>query len=351
MPSDSTLTLFIPDLFGFQSTLSKLTSDERSQLPTIKLPILEKWLSRGLFEKSSEQVDIIFAELGLNGYIHQDKPYAAFSLLAENNSKIEFNAESYWFRADPVNLQADRDTALLVGHKELDLTQDEANKLVALINEHFVDEPWQLYACSPHRWYLRLDKPANLKTTPLDAVLGEDINFYSPTGEDADYWRKIVNELQMLIHGSSVNFERESRNRMTANSIWLWGGGHLPDSNLNSYYDKIITDNIIFSGIGYHCGFDVLPLDDSFIEKIKFNNNVVVLDMLSEQLQRRDVYTFLEKLNELEDGFFIYCNDLLLGGHIGKIKLITDVGTFTITKKQLGRWWKRTKSFLSFNYA
>jgi hypothetical protein len=59
----------------------------------------------------------------------------------------------------------------------------------------------------------------------------------------------------------------------------------------------------------------------------------------------------MQKLNELENTFLIYCNDLLLSGHIGKIKLITDAGTYTINKKQLGRWWKRTKSFLNFNYA
>ena len=351
MPSESTLTLFIPDLFGFQSTLSKLTSDEISRLPETKLTVLEKWLSRGIFEKSSAQVESIFSELGLNEYKNKDKPYAALSLLAEKNPEIELRDESYWFRADPVNLQADRDTALLAGHEELCLSQDEADKLVTLINEHFIDEPWQLYTCSPHRWYLRLDKPANLKTTPINNVLGEDINLFSPTGEDAGYWFKIINELQMLVHGSNVNFERESSNRMTANSLWLWGGGCLPELSLNSYYDKILTNNIIFAGIGYHCGFDVLPLDKYFVEKVKSNNNIVVLDMLSDQLQRRDVYTFVEKLNELENNFFIYCNDLLLSGHIGKIKLITDVGTFTITKKQLGHWWKRTKSFLSFNYA
>ena len=351
VPSESTLTLFIPDLFGFQSTFSKLSLDEKSQLSDIKLPVLEKWLSRGLFEKSSDQVARIFSELGLNKYKNKDKPYAVFSLLAEKNPEIELSTDAYWFRADPVNLQADRDTAILAGHEDLNLSQDEADKLVALINEHFVDEPWQLYTCSPHRWYMRLDKPSSLKTTPLDNVLGEDINLFNPTGNDADYWFKIMNELQMLIHGSNVNFERESRNKMTANSLWLWGGGCLPDSKMNPYYDKIITNNIIFSGIGYHCGFDVLPLDDTFVEKIKSNNNVIVLDMLSEQCQRRDAYTFMQKLNELENTFLIYCNDLLLGGHIGKIKLISDAGTYTINKKQLGRWWERTKSFLNFNYA
>ena len=350
MPSDSTLTLFIPDLFGFQSTLSKLTPEEKSQLPEIKLSILERWLSRASFEKTSNQEDSAFLELGLGEYQNDDKPYAALSLVAEKKLEIDLGSESYWLRADPVNLQPDGDTALMAGHEELALTQEEADQLVVKINEHFIDEPWTLYSFAPHRWYLRLEKNANLTTMPLVKVLGEDINQFSPTGDDADYWFKTINELQMLIHGSNVNFERESKNMWTANSIWLWGGGCLPDVKLNAYYDKVVTNNIIYSGIGYHCGFDVLGLDDSFVENIKNNNNFVVLDMLSEQVQRRDLYTFTQTLNELEADFFISCNDLLANGSIGEIKLITDVGMFTVTKKQLGRWWKRTKTFSSLNF-
>lgn len=350
VPSESTLTLFIPDLFGFQSTLNHLSPEEKSSLPSFELSILEKWLSRGSFNKLENQEDSVFLELGLDEYKNQDKPFAALTLLAENISDLELDKDSYWLRADPVNLQPDRDTALLAGHEELALTQEEANILVAQINTHFVDEPWQLYTFAPHRWYLRLDKPANLKTTPLAKVLGDDINPFSPTGDDADYWFKIINELQMLIHGSNVNFERESRNMWTTNSVWLWGGGCLPVAGLNSCYDKIITGNLIYSGIGYHCGFDVLPLDESYSENIKNNNNFVVLDLLSEQVQRQDLYTFVQTLNKMENEFFNCCNDLLLKGMVREIKLLTDAGIFTITKKQLGRWWKRTKSFSSFNY-
>ena len=357
MPSDSTLTLFIPDLFGFQSTLNNLSTEEKSSLPPFETSVLEKWISRGSFEKSYDQYSSVFLELGLDEFKNKDKPYAALTLLAEKNKETKVNTASYWLRADPVNLQADRDTALLAGHEELALSQDEADKLVTQINNHFSEEPWQLFTVAPHRWYLRLDKQADLSTTPLSKVLGEDINQFSPTGNDADYWFKIINELQMLVHGSNVNFERESRNMWTANSIWLWGGGCLPEIKLNSSYDKIITNNDIFKGVGYHCGLDVLPLkhtsslNDGFLENIKVNNNFIVFDMLSEQVQRRDLYTFVQTLNKLETDFLIPCNELLIKGTIGKIKLITDAGVFTVTKKQLGRWWKRTKSFSNLNYV
>lgn len=223
MPSDSTLTLFIPDLFGFQSILAPLSKDELAQLPETRFPILEKWLSRGFRNNSSNQQDLLFTEFGI--LPDQDHSIAALSLLAENTEALSHvSTDTYWLRADPIYLQADRDTALLLAHEELELTQDEANKLVAEINRHFIDEPWQLHALHPHRWYLELVKAPHLITHPLANVLGEDINQFLSVGDDASYWLKITNEIQMLLHGTNVNFERDSRGKLTANSIWLWGG-------------------------------------------------------------------------------------------------------------------------------
>lgn len=356
MPSDSTLTLFIPDLLGFQSMLSQLSQEEKSSLPETQFPILEKWLSRGLLAKTSGQSDILFSEFGLSfdnkSEKNKDKPYAALSLLAENNSVVNVS-DFFWLRADPVYMQADRDTVLLIAHDELALTQDEATKLVEKINLHFIDEPWTLYSFEPHRWYLGLEKSADLVTRPITQVKGRNVNHFMPTGDDANYWLTITNEIQMLLHGTNVNFERESRNMLTANSIWLWGGGYLPDVEaINSNYDKIIGDNVLFSGIARHCGLDTLSLDDTFSSHIQKGNSFMVLDMLSEYVQNGDLYTFMQQLNEIEINFISHCNELLLSNKIDKIILIVDDEiTLTVTKKYLRRWWKRIKHFADFKYA
>lgn len=353
MPSDSTLTLFIPDLFGFQSTFSTLSSSEISQLPELKLPVLEKWLSRGEVKPSLPQDDIIFNEFGLVIDKNKDKPYAALSLYAEKVADVDnkINTDSYWFRADPVNVQADRDTALLVAHEEIALTQEEANQLVKEINQHFIDEPWKLFSFAPHRWYLRTDEYTNINTHSLFKVHGGYVDEYAISGEDERYWFNILNEIQMLLHGSVVNFERDSRNQLTANSLWLWGGGSLPDNPLNAIYDNMMTNDMIFSGLGAYCGFDVFDLSEGFNNKIHDGNNFVVLDMLSKYVQQRDLYSFVQMLNEMEEQFFSRCNDLLKNGKVQEIKILTDKIAIIVTKKSLARWWKRTKSFTGFKNA
>lgn len=348
MPSDSTLTLFIPDLFGFQPILSQLSKDEISQLPETRFPILEKWLSRGQVEQNSHDYDVIFSEFQLSLTQKADIPFAALSLQGESSTdSSNFNSsDSYWLRADPVFLQPDRDSAILAAHEELELTEDEASKLVDAINTHFTDEPWQLHAIHPHRWYLELDNTQHLITHPLVKVLGDSINDYMPSGNDAKYWFKITNEIQMLLHGTNVNFERESRNMPVANSIWLWGGGCLPDKKEKPCsYNTIVSSDVYHAGIANYCDIDVMPLNADELEE----NSFIVLDVLSEFVQRHDVYSYMQELKKVEEIFLSKCQTLLNEGKIREIKLISDNGTsITITSKSLGRWWKRTKPFLRF---
>lgn len=352
MPSDSTLTLLIPDLFGFQSTLSQLSQEELSQLPVTRFPVLEKWLSRGTLKKTDSKSDILSSEFGLKLDSNKDKPHAALSLLAENNKEINCQ-DYYWLRADPVNLYADRDTVLLSAHEELALSQDEANELVDLINSHFKDEPWTLYSHDPHRWYLALEKTTDLLTHPLHDVMGKNIHHYTAKGEDASYWQSITNEIQMLLHGTNVNVERESTNRYSANSLWLWGGGELPGKqDSNNIHDVIITNDVLYAGIGYHCGLDVFSLDNDFIKYIQKTNSFVVLDMLSEHINSLDLYRFMQTLAEIEKTILVACNELLISNKIKKIVLLLENGTsVTVTRKQLRHWWKRIKPYVKFNHA
>jgi len=352
LPSDSTLTLYIPDLFGFQSTLSQLSQEELSQLPVTRFPVLEKWLSRGTIKKSKTQHDILSSEFGLTVDENKDKPYAALSLIAEHREDIKYE-DKYWLRADPVYLYADRDTLLLSAHEELCLNQQEADNLVDAINSHFKDEPWTLYSVEPHRWYLALEKNADMVTHRLADVMGKNIYHYEAVGEDALYWQTITNEIQMLLHSSNVNFERASRNNYSANSLWLWGGGTLPANNaLNASHDVIITNDILFKGVGYHCGLNVIALDNDFDDEIKNVNSFVVLDSLTGYIMNSDLYRFMQTLAEIEKDFLVRCNELLLNNEIDKIVLIIDNNTsLSINKKQLRHWWKRVKPFVNFNYG
>jgi hypothetical protein len=127
----------------------------------------------------------------------------------------------------------------------------------------------------------------------------------------------------------------------------------LPEQNKkDNKHDVIIANDILYTGVGKHCGLDVFALDNDFIVYIQKQNSFVVIDMLSEHIKSLDLYRFMQTLADIENNIIEECNKLLLDGKINKIVLIIDDSTsITITKKLLRRWWKRTKPFVKFNYA
>ena len=117
---------------------------------------------------------------------------------------------------------------VLTDSQMLDVTQDEANRLVAEIMEHYKADGWLLKAARPGRWYLKPPRAPKMTTTPLADVIGRDIHPYLPRGTDGKAWHTVLNEMQILLHTAKVNEERERNGKLPINSLWFWGGGRLP---------------------------------------------------------------------------------------------------------------------------
>jgi hypothetical protein len=153
--------------------------------------------------------------------------------------------DSCWIHADPVNLQADMDRAILSDARTLDIHMDEAEKLVEQINTHFAEDDLSVLMADAGNWFIR-QAECSLKTTPLSQAMGRNINHLLPTGEGAAQWQRFLNEAQMLLHMSEVNQRREKRGVAAINSLWLWGEGGLPqkgDTDITQVYanDAVTT--------------------------------------------------------------------------------------------------------------
>jgi len=214
LSSKTNLHLVIPNLFNYLAE-----TDEQLQLP-----FLNK-----LFAQSTQQTwqqtefySTLFALFGLT--VEKNLPAAAISRLIDAN-----DAENQiWLRADPVHLHADRDRVLLFDHSMFDLTQAETDRLINELNTFFVSDALLFTAPTPHRWYLQLPRLPDLTLPPLTELVGRDIHKHMPDGRDKMTWRQRLNEVQMLLHQSPVNLEREQRGELSINSVWFWGLGTLP---------------------------------------------------------------------------------------------------------------------------
>ncbi|HXF67574.1 MAG TPA: hypothetical protein VNK67_12875 [Burkholderiales bacterium] len=210
------VTLLVPDLLWPRAS--------REAYEGLELPALELILARARRR--------LFPPLGLEAWLcrafeverQQDWPVAPLMLAFDGGEP----GEDYWLCADPVHLEARRDRLVLFGPEVVRPTREESDALVAALNRHFAADAIAFAAPHPERWYLRAEPAPRLVTRELSAAAGAEVEMDLPAGEDGPRWRRLLNEIQMLLHDHPVNQAREARGAPTANGLWLWGGGRLP---------------------------------------------------------------------------------------------------------------------------
>lgn len=188
-----------------------------------RLPKLDMLLARSRRE-SIPQTDLeslLCTQFGITR--QRDWPIAAISLAHSG----EHAGSHYWLRADPVHIRVERDRLVL--NEISDPDPHELEQLRAALTEHFGDA-FSPRALRPGAWVVHIGVEMEITTTPLSLAAGQHIDPLLPAGPDALAWRKLLNEAQMLLFSHPVNQAREARGELPVNSVWLWGGGRLPEA-------------------------------------------------------------------------------------------------------------------------
>lgn len=198
----------------------------------------------------------LFALFGIPTSPDQGYPSGPFCRLAEG---MELNPGDFVFHADPIHLRPDRNRLVLFAGRPLAVNPDEATALTRLFNQHFAGDGLKLEAPAPGRWYLRVQHPPDLVTTPLHAVRGRPIGGLLPRGPDARTWARILNEVQMLFHQASVNQRREEAGQPAISGIWPWGGGRLRDFHAHAAYTRVFATDPPTLGLAQSAGNPTAP--------------------------------------------------------------------------------------------
>lgn len=328
------LTLAVPGLAG-------LAADGGEEAPT-----LERLLSRG--ERLDTGVDdtshdgLLFAAFGISAQ-DADWPVAAVTRALDTGV-----AESGWhLRADPVHLSPDMASAVLLDGESFPLSADEAADLTGEINRHLTGEGWQVEALHPTRWYVRLDAPARLRTSPLDQVAGRDLRGHLPRGEEAGAWQQRMNDIQMLLHASPVNAAREARGEVPVNSVWFWGGGKLPLAGA-APWQHVWADCALARGLAVLAGVPTSPVPaggDAWLKRARApGGHLVVFGALHDAARSRDADAWLLGMRSLERDWALPLARALKQGSLASLTVLTGgPHSFRVRRRLLGRWWRRRR--------
>ncbi|BBP01186.1 phosphoglycerate mutase [Sulfuriferula nivalis] len=269
----------------------------------------------------------------------QDYPIAPICLAADGGKPEQY----YWLRADPVHLRATRDQLMLVDSGAFSISQIEAELFAQAFNEYFKDDGYLLYPLRPDRWYLRVAKIPQLRTTPVNQVTGKHIDPHLPQGADSLAWHRFYNEIQMLFFSLAVNDAREQRGELPINSLWCWGGGVMPDIPRMATGKLWTNDpNIRAMALLANMPNDALPDNINNIN----DDAIVILDQLTGAAQYGDYYGWREAMLVLEQNWFAPLLSQLKAGQIKQLRITTHTPThqyeWLCQRIDLWRIWRRT---------
>ncbi len=117
-----------------------------------------------------------------------------------------------------------------VDHCAGHITSEESHPLMQAIQEELGTENIQFYPGVSYRHILiwKNHETFQCKTTPPHDVPGKLIKNHLPEGVDAPVFLKLIEKSRKVLKNHPVNLARQKAGKLTANCIWLWGGGHKP---------------------------------------------------------------------------------------------------------------------------
>ena len=164
----------------------------------------------------------------------------------------------YCLFAYPVHLHPRREQLILMAGPEFEPDEAESQLLLADLVAHFPE--WRIERSGDGMWFIIVDGDPGLETSPLEDVLGENIDDHLPRGRDAMAWHAIMNEVQMVLFNSKVNERREACGAPPVNSLWLWGGGRVPEIRVPRW-KRVVSNDPVALGVARRAGIEALELD------------------------------------------------------------------------------------------
>ncbi|MEW6134052.1 MAG: hypothetical protein AB1591_12985 [Pseudomonadota bacterium] len=255
-----------------------------------RLPGVDLLIARARREAiaQSDLESLLCEELGIAR--QHDWPVAAIAL-AQSGGRP---GNDCWLRADPVHMRIERDRVIL--NEIAEPGPEEARFLCESLGAHF-GEAFSPQPLRPGAWVVRMTDELEISTTPPSLAAGRHIDQHLPTGRDAMHWRRLLNEIQMLLFDHPVNRAREARGEPVINSVWLWGGGRLPE--VRSSARSVLCGHPDWLALAGHAGASVGPLPPMWSQDVS-DNALVILDAPHRHLRRGDFDSWLTAMRDFE---------------------------------------------------
>lgn len=348
------LTLLLPGLFGDPAGggagqgRDAVTTDG-DELPGLRTLVSRASPARGVPGGRSPE-SLLFECLGFSG-AGPVWPAAALTALEDGALAPEDGAPAHrgvWMRADPVHLEAGMPGLVLSDPRRLGLTRGEADALCMAINEGLGNVPGRIEPLAPERWYVACERLPRMTTCEPSIAVGDATGPVLPRGPEAGTWLRALTEIQMLLHASPANREREAQGKPAVNSVWFWGAGTLPPRPESPPDLYLWSDEVLARGLGRRLGVQcrALPADAAawLAQSPEEGRHVLYCDDLYYAARLGDRPEWMEERRRWEAGWFEPLRRALWAGGLAGIRIEAGGGVACeVPASARWRWWRRRK--------
>lgn len=280
----------------------------------------------------------------------QDWPLAPL-LAAEDSLATE---KGYWLCATPMHLETRRYALVAADGSGLNISEAESAAFVTTLSEHLRSEGITLHAPCSDRWYLQCDSAPAMATTPLHAVVGQDVRTYLPTGKDSARWHRTLTEMQMLLHDHPANAGREARGLPPVNSVWLWGGGVLHQCS-GAPFATVTSSDTAIRALARHAGcrlecpsppFALAMLNTPEAAKAaQDGTHFFSYESLIQPMREGNLPAWCAAVTLLEKDWIAPMLDALVSGRVSALTLLSSQHQrsrqFAIRAADRWKWWRK----------
>lgn len=238
-------------------------------------------------------------------------------------------ADGFWLRAQPIHFAAGLDRLTTVPlHGAARMSAAERNSLAPTLVDHLQSTGFELHDGADGEWLLRSAVPLQLQTVSPEFAAANPAEEILPRGRDAGALRRLMTEMQMLLHEHPVNTQRQRRGLPALNAIWMDGEGMLSD----------VSARALPAG----CGDDVFLYGLYRLHDQPLQSQPADAASLLAQI-RGPTVAFIDVTNAevLETQWLAPLSRALLSGTIAKLTVMFDGWQVVADRAALFKLWRR----------
>jgi hypothetical protein len=238
-------------------------------------------------------------------------------------------ADGFWLRAQPIHFAAGLDRLTTVPlHGAARMSAAERHSLAPTLVDHLQSTGFELHDGADGEWLLRSEVPLQLQTVSPEYAAANPAEDILPRGRDAGSLRRLMTEMQMLLHEHPVNAQRQRRGLPALNAIWMYGEGILSDVSARAL-PAACGDDVYLRGL-YRLHDQPLPAQPadaaSLLSRIG-GPTVACIDVTSAEA--------------LDTQWLAPLNRALLSGAIARLTVMFDGWQVVADRAAMFKLWRR----------